>query len=706
MTISRDFELAVSALFDCDGWVVDSDVTIAGCQIDLIARKPIAGIQHTMAVECTLERVNARKFAADFAHLISIRTQHPRYRLCIVSALGFSRGVKDRADASGIDLLTYTQLQSAILGFDMSVYARSLVTSKGWIENKNQFIIPTLTWDSSCSNNSGTLNAFDLLDKWLSSDTIRVLTLLGDYGTGKTLLLKAYAAKLAEIYLRAPFTTPFPVFVELRTVRNCRDVSHALAIALERAGISTPNLGLIITLAQQGRFILIFDGLDEFVDEYDLAEVTRVLLDFTFHETKIAKVLLSCRTHYFRSSNEAIKAFSPEAETTNIELVSPVYREISSRPEYGIVNLDSFDKDMIDEFFTKTLGSNQLELEKNCPWIRSVNDLMTRPILLDMIASTLPEIKELDSKVTVTEYDLYDLYTRRWAKREAWRRSWTVEARLNFARFLAFSMFLNENNSVHYNTLLDKLSLFLETTDTITRDDLSTVETDARTATFLIRDSEGNYRFAHRSFSEFFLAQHILSSLQNGRGHSLMAQIYPKYLPWNAARFLKYQIHANKLMLNSLLPSSPSPVKDRNIVLMIDDVQCGGEMKTGKILRNCWDKLGHPEMVFLSVPDSISGLLYAYYLLPLVVMHDNSNIMWGHEFVEYYKLELAPLGILLILHHASFDAQEVLRLVREGTVVTEIRKPINFSDFREALDQCIQIRNMSMVTSGTLSRTE
>jgi len=97
---SKDFEEAVAALYDCGGWVVDYDVTISGCQVDLVARKPVAGIQHSIAVECTLERVTARKFGADFAHLMSIRTQHPQYRLCIVSASGFSRGVKDRADAA------------------------------------------------------------------------------------------------------------------------------------------------------------------------------------------------------------------------------------------------------------------------------------------------------------------------------------------------------------------------------------------------------------------------------------------------------------------------------------------------------------------------------------------------------------------------------------------------------------------------------
>ena len=67
---------------------------------------------YVIAVECTLERVTARKYASDFTHLISIRNEHPGYKLCIVSEAGFTRGVKERADASQIDLITYTDLQT------------------------------------------------------------------------------------------------------------------------------------------------------------------------------------------------------------------------------------------------------------------------------------------------------------------------------------------------------------------------------------------------------------------------------------------------------------------------------------------------------------------------------------------------------------------------------------------------------------------
>jgi len=165
MTSSRKFEAAVASLYRCQGWEVEADVTVAGCQVDLLTKKRIAGIIQIIAIECTLERVTARKFAADFAHLMSIRTQNPQYRLCIVSNQGFSRGVKDRAKAAGIDLLMYSELKSAILGFDAAQYARNLSKSISWTRVKGNFVMPTLTWDSMCSELSGTAKAFDILDQ-------------------------------------------------------------------------------------------------------------------------------------------------------------------------------------------------------------------------------------------------------------------------------------------------------------------------------------------------------------------------------------------------------------------------------------------------------------------------------------------------------------------------------------------------------------
>lgn len=664
----------MAVLYRCQGWRVKTNVTVAGCQIDLIAEKKIAGIAQVIAVECTLEYVTARKFAADFTHLIAIRTQNPSYRLCIVSARGFSRGVKDRAQVMGIDLLTHQELQEAILGFDTTHYAKSLIEAQPWVSCKKKFITQTLTWDSTYSECQGTLDAFDILHQWIGSNTKRVLMILGDYGTGKTTLCHAFSARLAENHLINPHESPMPLLIELRTVKHCARLVDALFDHLKLFGISDPNLGVILSLLDEGALVLLLDGLDEFVAEYDLPELTRILLEFTLHQSTRAKVIITCRTHYFRSAFETAKTFFPDLQDSNKVLVSPLYRELSSRHDYGIVYLDMFTDAMVEKYLRTTLGLSAKELQERLPWLFSLKDLLTRPILLDMMVQTLPQLEGVRDKIT--EYDLYDIYTRMWAKRDAWRRSWTIEARLSFVRFLAFSLFVEGKDCIHYEPLLDQLKAFYQPNRDIRQEELIIIETDARTATFLVRDSEGNYRFAHSSFYEFFLAQYVIEAIDAGRGRDLCARIYPKWLPLHAAQFIKTYLDTGRLQLNKMLPTGENLKGKRNIVLWIDDSQCGSG-HLGDVLRDNWVKYRTEDTILVCVPDSISGLLYSFYLLPLAIMHDNMNVISGPEFVKYYKAHLAPLGIFLILCHASFPTTQMAHLLAEGTVIAEIRKPGN-----------------------------
>ena len=176
----------------------------------------------------------------------------------------------------------------------------------------------------------------------ISANKHRVITILGDYGTGKTTLCRAFAANLASEYLDSPFDTPLPLLIELRTVRHCGRLPDALMEHLRSCGIQDVNPGLVLSLLEEGALVLLLDGLDEFVEQYDLAELTRVLLEFTLHDSSNAKVAVTCRTHYFRSTIDALKAFSPELQDGTSSLVSPVYRELSSRRDYGMVYLDTF----------------------------------------------------------------------------------------------------------------------------------------------------------------------------------------------------------------------------------------------------------------------------------------------------------------------------------------------------------------------------
>ena len=67
----------------------------------------------------------------------------------------------------------------------------------------------------------------------------------------------------------------------------------------------------------------------------------------------------------------------------------------------------------------------------------------------------------------------------------------------------------------------EKLPAWLQQRLGLSLGDREEAACDIRTAAFLVRDAAGNYRFAHRSFQEFFLARGIQQALAEGQADAL-----------------------------------------------------------------------------------------------------------------------------------------------------------------------------------------
>src|SRR5207302_1308657 len=92
----------------------------------------------------------------------------------------------------------------------------------------------------------------------------------------------------------------------------------------------------------------------------------------------------------------------------------------------------------------------------------------------------------------------------------------------------------------------------------------------------------------------------------------------------------------------------------------------------------------------VSIRDSVTGLLYAYYLHPLAVLHDGSNLIRGEAFAAYFAQHLAPLGVPLVLHHAGLPAALAEELVQRGSATAVLTKPYSFEQLAAVVRQCLQ----------------
>jgi RNA polymerase sigma factor (sigma-70 family) len=138
-----------------------------------------------------------------------------------------------------------------------------------------------------------------------------------------------------------------------------------------------------------------------------------------------------------------------------------------------------------------------------------------------MIVETLPKLGE-----EVKRIELYRAYTDNWILDQSRRKGARLlgHQRKQFARELAMKLYSENRLACHYKEFIPMLRQWFEIDDAVQMDYL---RSDVQTCTFLVRDSEGNYRFRHRSFMEFFVAQMMAEEIRRGSPSSLGTVLLP-----------------------------------------------------------------------------------------------------------------------------------------------------------------------------------
>jgi predicted NACHT family NTPase len=127
--------------------------------------------------------------------------------------------------------------------------------------------------------------------------------LLGDFGRGKTFLLRQLARVLPD---RLPALQP--VLVQLRTLEKAPSLDELLAAHLVRHGVDAFDRRKLRYMIDSGRLVLLFDGFDELelrVGYDNAADYLQTLLQAV---TGRAKVVLTSRTQHFRSTDQIRQA--------------------------------------------------------------------------------------------------------------------------------------------------------------------------------------------------------------------------------------------------------------------------------------------------------------------------------------------------------------------------------------------------------------
>lgn len=507
------FEDEVSELYRLMGYMVEQNVGVSGHQIDIILTYTLpGGIKTKTAVECKyVQDGNLKKndVMSNILALADLKINNQVQNLIVVTTNGFAKDIWDTAKINNVKLLTIGKLRENVVDFE-SYIDRIIYDFEHWHEyndNQRKPIIELFNRadlhktyvNLRCKDSHG--KVYDPIDRyiesWLKKEDKNHITLLGDYGTGKSSFLLYLTYILAKSFKKNPFNLPIPVFISLKNYSRTRSLKETiLEILKDDYNIIFRSPTYFQNLLDDGKIILLLDGFDEIEMKSNKDIIIKLFDEITKLVTKKSKMILTSRTHYFKTHSHVNDIFNPQYDTELLKM-------IRGNHKFEIIELLEFNNEQIIEFLSLHT-EDYMEIWNKIKSTYNLEDLSKRPILLEMIIRSLPTLMKEGYEINSSK--LYQIYTDIWVKREDWRSIMDSNEKTIFMEELALHMFLNNIQSVRYN-YLNQIVLGHFKRKILSNEDADIFDTDTRTCSFLNRDMDGNYKFTHKSFMEFFVAK-------------------------------------------------------------------------------------------------------------------------------------------------------------------------------------------------------
>jgi hypothetical protein len=275
----KTFEARIRGLLELLGYHVQHDRLVAGRQTDLVAVKDVFPGRVLYLVECKdySQRVGVDVIRdADSRVRAAQAGKYPDAQGWVVARSGFTADAWDFAEPLGIVCSTPDDLIRSLIDFtsylnnlihdfqDLLVdRERGLKLPQLYVEPDAFYYPRELELPPEAMNlltEVGPLQT--LVDEWLADPELNQLTLLGDYGTGKTVFTLKLAHDLAQAYLDGQGTL-IPVRIPLKEFDPKQEVADLVMNHLRRHGIEGSPYAAFQYLLRQGMLLLILDGFDE-----------------------------------------------------------------------------------------------------------------------------------------------------------------------------------------------------------------------------------------------------------------------------------------------------------------------------------------------------------------------------------------------------------------------------------------------------------
>jgi len=335
----------------------------------------------------------------------------------------------------------------------------------------------------------------DALDEWLASDEQTALV-LGEFGSGKSTSLAEWTHRRWEAASRSR-----PILVNLATAPRAMD-AEGLLLQAARATDSRQNRAALRLLLRRRLVIACFDGFDEMATRLEASDLAGRLAGLLEVGRGGGKVIVTSRDNYF-PSEEDLKTTSESALLSTLGASAGLRRLV----------LQPFSEAQVRALVEKIRGEARAAEQALAKIAQTydLRDLVSRPLLLGMVLATLDQI-EPGSKVGTA--DLYEAYLMRWLDqtRSGEPECFTDNQKEEFAEAMADQLWRSGKATCTWQELQQSVRARLAP-DLPSGMPAGAAFLEIQGGAFFVREGEDRYRFAHKSFLEYFLARAIVHTI-------------------------------------------------------------------------------------------------------------------------------------------------------------------------------------------------
>ena len=344
------------------------------------------------------------------------------------------------------------------------------------------------------------------IDLWLDDPAKEHISVLGEFGTGKTWFAFHYASQALQRYREAQqrgVERPrLPLVIPLRDYAKAVSVESLFSeFFFRKHEVRSLTYSAFEQLNRMGKLLLIFDGFDEMAARVDRQEMINNFWELAKVVVPGAKVILTCRTEHFPEAREG-------RALLNAQLQASIANLTGEMPQFEVLELEKFNDEQIRQVLSLQAEAIAVDQVLGNP---QLVDLARRPVMTELILEALPDI-EAGKPVDMSRVYLYAVRRKMERDIKAERTFTSLAEKLYFLCELSWEMLSNDRMSLNYREFPDRIRRLFGSVVQAEKD-LDHWHYDMMGQTMLIRNADGDYAPAHRSLLEFFVAYKFAAEL-------------------------------------------------------------------------------------------------------------------------------------------------------------------------------------------------